>query len=261
MRPHPPSPRSQRHPSLSQAALQELLNNPPTPKKEDLRFKGRDWRQIKVGELVSSNDVRFVQLDTTVEDATKVDYTIEPAFYSTLTLLQLLVDSGSPHVVLVRENPDTQVACSSFDYNDLNAYLLVVLGIAPAEPEEIDKFAAIANNAREGQKVPIGDITTLAKKAPLVTLSQDQDISAAMEQFASGVHRVLIVKEGTHDVIGVLSQFRLVNFLWENGSCFSVIDHLYPRTLRDLEVGSSRIICIKYVFNQVPQLQRNWQLT
>lgn len=72
MRPHPPSPRNQRHPSLSQAAVQELLNNPTPLNKPDERFKGRDWRSIEIGELVTTEDVRFVETNTSVEEATNV---------------------------------------------------------------------------------------------------------------------------------------------------------------------------------------------
>ena len=66
------SPRSQRHPSFTQAAVQELLNHPPSTKSGDPRFVGRDWRQIHVGELVHKSDVRWVELDDSVEKATKV---------------------------------------------------------------------------------------------------------------------------------------------------------------------------------------------
>jgi len=68
----PPSPRSQRHPSLSQAGVQELLNNPPVTAPADPAFVGRDWRAIQVGELVDAADLRFVELDTGVEAATNV---------------------------------------------------------------------------------------------------------------------------------------------------------------------------------------------
>lgn len=71
MRSHPPSPRSQRHPSFTQAAVQELLNHPTPKHVADNRFSGRDWRQIHVGELVSEEDVRFVESTTGVEEATK----------------------------------------------------------------------------------------------------------------------------------------------------------------------------------------------
>jgi len=66
------SPRSQRHPSFTQAAVQELLNHPPPSKAGDPRFAGRDWRQIRVGELVDKNEVRWAELDIEVEQATKV---------------------------------------------------------------------------------------------------------------------------------------------------------------------------------------------
>src|SRR6201992_4416209 len=68
------SPRSQRHPSFTQAAVQELLNYPPASRSGDPRFAGRDWREIHVGELVQKSDVRWAELDTGVEQATKVGF-------------------------------------------------------------------------------------------------------------------------------------------------------------------------------------------
>ena len=67
----PPSPRSQRHPSVSQLAVQELIDNPPR-NAPDPKFAGRDWRTVEVQELTSPNDLKFVNVDTGVEDATKV---------------------------------------------------------------------------------------------------------------------------------------------------------------------------------------------
>jgi hypothetical protein len=72
MRSHPPSPRTPRHPSFTQAAVQELISHPQSTKPSNPRFAGRDWRQIRVGELVSRDDVRFVESETGVEEATKV---------------------------------------------------------------------------------------------------------------------------------------------------------------------------------------------
>lgn len=69
------SPRSQRHPSFTQSAVQELLNHPPAPKTSDSRFVGRDWRQIRVGELIENTEVRWAELDVGVEQATKVSFT------------------------------------------------------------------------------------------------------------------------------------------------------------------------------------------
>lgn len=71
MRGLPPSPRASRHLSLSQAQIQDLLNNPPTAGTADPAFAGRDWQHISVGELVHK-DVTFVELDTGIEAATNV---------------------------------------------------------------------------------------------------------------------------------------------------------------------------------------------
>jgi hypothetical protein len=71
MRGTPTSPRTSRQPSLTQQAMQELLNNPPT-KTGDAKFQGRDWKTIRLGELVDPSMVRFAEYDTIVEDATSV---------------------------------------------------------------------------------------------------------------------------------------------------------------------------------------------
>ena len=68
----PPSPRATRQLSLSEAQIRDLMNNPPTAGSADPRFAGRDWQHIGVGELVHSEDLRWVEVDTGVEDATNV---------------------------------------------------------------------------------------------------------------------------------------------------------------------------------------------
>lgn len=68
----PGSPRTRRQPSLSQSAIQSLIDNPPPPKNVDPAFIGRDWREISIGELVSPADLQFVELDTGIEEATNV---------------------------------------------------------------------------------------------------------------------------------------------------------------------------------------------
>lgn len=62
---------TRRHPSLSHAAVQELIHQ-PSSKSGDPKFAGKDWRQVKIGEFVQDDDVKWVELDTGVEEATKV---------------------------------------------------------------------------------------------------------------------------------------------------------------------------------------------
>jgi hypothetical protein len=65
---------------MSQAAIQDLINNPPNAKPSDPAFAGRDWRTILVEEIIDSKQVRFVELDTSVEKATDVSDNADVTF-------------------------------------------------------------------------------------------------------------------------------------------------------------------------------------
>lgn len=66
----PSSPRGIRQLSMNEAQIRDLMNNPPTVGSADPKFAGRDWQHIAVGELVQPEDLRWVEVDTGVEEAT-----------------------------------------------------------------------------------------------------------------------------------------------------------------------------------------------
>jgi hypothetical protein len=68
----PLSPRAHRTSSVSSAAVQELLNNPPGGLNADPVFAGRDWRTVQVDEIIEKEKVQFVTLEDSVEKATEV---------------------------------------------------------------------------------------------------------------------------------------------------------------------------------------------
>lgn len=222
----PPSPRANRQPSMSQADIQAFLNNPPTAGSPDPRFAGRDWQHIKVGELVDPEDLRFVELDTGIEDATN-----------------LLAESGAP-VLLIRTDKTEKSAVATFDYRDLTQYLLFATGQLFPDEEHLAVFQNLAKKAQQGQKIPLRDAKSLGTKEPFITLPHSADLGAAIEAFGGGVHRIVILKEGTNHAVGILSQLRLVKFLWENGRSFPIIDQLYPKEVRELGIGAQSPITI-----------------
>ncbi|KIW69744.1 hypothetical protein PV04_05602 [Phialophora macrospora] len=225
LRGHPPSPRSSRQASLSHIAVQDLIDNPPM-RNPDPRFAGRNWQEVKVKELVNPDDLKFVEIDTGVEAATN-----------------LLIESGAP-VVLIREQAAGQVI-GTFDHRDLNAYLLLVVGLLrPDEGEHAQEFLELAWRAREGKPIHLREIQELSKKEPLTFLDEDSDLIKAIETFGRGVHRVVVRNETTKEATGVLSQSRLIRFLWENGRSFPVLDNLYHQNLRDLKIGSNDVVAI-----------------
>ncbi|KAI0023926.1 hypothetical protein F4780DRAFT_726909 [Xylariomycetidae sp. FL0641] len=222
----PPSPRAQRHPSFTQAALQELLNHPPTPKHHNPRFAGRDWRDVAIGELMSKEDVKWVELETSVEDATMA-----------------LIKNTSNNVVLIRENATSNKPVSTFDYSDLNAYILVVVGLAHPPEELVGLYDDLAKRAQARAPIPLRDIQPICRKESLVMLQGDEDLAKAIEVFGSGIHRLLITNYNG-DVVGVLSQWKLIEFFWNEGVNFRVIDELYPKLMRDLGIVSQQIIAV-----------------
>ncbi|MCJ1354758.1 MAG: cell separation during budding [Icmadophila ericetorum] len=226
LRGFPSSPRTSRQYSVSHTGGHDLLNNPPRPEATNPAFSGRDWHGIIVGELVNQNDVHFVDIDTGIEEATN-----------------LLIESNSS-VLLLRAAPTETSATGTFDYKDLNQYLLFATGSLYPDDDHLAVFQDLAKKAQLGKKISLSDAKNLGAKEPFITLSQNASLSEAIEIFGGGVHRIVIVKEGNSEVLGILSQLKLVKFLWENGQSFPIIDQLYPQTLRELNIGSHFIVCV-----------------
>ncbi|KAI4738494.1 hypothetical protein E4T50_11035 [Aureobasidium sp. EXF-12298] len=225
----PNSPR-QRNPSLSQQAIQDLINNPPVGRKDDAipKFAGRDWRSITLEEILVPDEVRFVEVDSTIEAATK-----------------LLIESGSPNVILIRESPSTRKAIGQFDYDDLNAYLLLVTGLARPQDSDFDQVDKIVSRARTNQPVELGHVKNLlGRKETPAFCDADATLARAVEIFGGGCHRIIVRAPGSEDVVGILSQLRLVRFLWENRASFQPVEQLHNRSLKELDLGSHSVISI-----------------
>lgn len=148
-------------------------------------------------------------------------------------------------MLLIRDPSSPKSAVSTFDYTDLNAYLLLAVGLVQPDEAHISSYRALANKARSGTIPPVADVKDFSKREPLVKLPQNASLLKAVEEFGGGVHRVVVTKQGTNDIIGVLSQTRLVKFLWENGRSFPVIEDLFSKNIRDLGIGSHNIVSIK----------------
>ncbi|KEY64746.1 hypothetical protein S7711_05398 [Stachybotrys chartarum IBT 7711] len=223
----PPSPREHRvrHSSFSHPAIQDLISHPPSNKPANPKFAGREWRDIAVGEILNPDDVKWVELDSSVEDATMV-------------LLK-----SPPNVVLIRENSSAKTAISTFDFNDLNTYLLMVTGIAKPEEDQISIINAIRTKSQQGNLITIRDIQPLCRKETLVNLTSDSNLAQGIEVLGSGIHQFLVT-DNDGDVTGIVSQLQVIEFFWSEGVNFPTIDRLYALILRDLGVGSQQIISI-----------------
>lgn len=145
---------------------------------------------------------------------------------------------------MIRENPAAKTAISTFDFNDLNAYLLIVVGLAKPDEEQRPLFTQIAEKAQSHTPISLREIQPICRKEELVTLPGDATLDKAIETFGSGVHRILVTNAAS-EVVGIVSQLRLLEFFWNEGVNFPVIDRLYGAVLRDLHLGSQVIMAVK----------------
>lgn len=167
--------------------------------------------------------------------------------YEVLTRIpcrQLLLKSR-PNVVLIRENSESSKAVSTFDFKDLNAYLLVVVGLSKPEKDQIEASNNIVAKAQKAEPITLREIQPLCRKEALVMLSATSNLSQAMEVLGSGVHRLVVVDE-TGEAVGIMSQLRMVEFFWNEGVNFASIDELYPHNLKELDIGTKETISVKY---------------
>ena len=119
------------------------------------------------------------------------------------------------------------------------------MGLSKPDDEHAGDFLLLARRAREGKPITLREIQDLSKKEPLTFLDEDADLMKAIETFGRGVHRVVVKNSKTGEATAVLSQSRLIRFLWENGRSFPVLEQLYSQHLRDLKIGSNDVISIK----------------
>lgn len=156
---------------------------------------------------------------------------------------QMLLKSPT-NVVLIREDETAKTAVTTFDYSDLNSYLLVVIGLTRPEEDQVAFFNSIMSKAQQGSEIPLREIQPICRQETLVNIPSDGSLSQAIEVLGSGIHRVLVTSSGG-DVIGLLSQLRVVDFFWNEGVNFPSIDRLYPTILRDLGIGNHQIMSVK----------------
>lgn len=161
-----------------------------------------------------------------------------------LLAIQTLFQSSPSNVVLVREDSSSKEAISTFDHSDLNAYLLAVVGLAKPEEEQVALYRDISVKAQSQEEIPLRDLQPIFRKEQLVKLPADSTLDKAIEVFGGGVHRVLVTNKDS-EVVGILSQLRLLEFFWNEAVNFPLIDRLYTVLLRDLQIGTQQIIAIK----------------
>jgi CBS domain len=91
-------------------------------------------------------------------------------------------------------------------------------------------FKDIVIKAREGDHtIPVKLVGDIGVKDPFITLPASETLARLVEILASGVHRVAITKDNSDDVIGVLSQRKVVKYFWEHVRSFIDLEPSYSK--------------------------------
>lgn len=195
----------------------------------------RDWQDVKLSELIESAKLIFIKSDLSVEQAFNV--------LQTHNLTSLPV-----------EEFENDVNCLTFDYTDLNAYLMLVLGKLQINEQYLaqnqyyknnpEEVATLIQKAKRGEQVPVKFVVQLVPKNPFYKLPETETLSTVMEILGSGVHRIAIVDEKVSKITGILSQRRLIKYLWENARRFPSLEPIFQQTIVEVELGSSKVMSV-----------------
>jgi len=135
--------------------------------------------------------------------------------------------------VLLRQSPNDTAVSRTFDYSDLTAFLLMVLGVTDPSHSSMSNtsFQDLVKKAREGDQIPVKLVGDIGIKDPFITYPETEHLARVVEKMASGVHRIAVTREGTNEVIGVLSQRKVIKFFWENIRSFVDLEPTYQKTV------------------------------
>ncbi|CAN3375595.1 protein Sds24p [Diutina rugosa] len=183
-----------------------------------------DWNDIQLSELTDGNKLISIPAKVSVQQA-----------------FETLKSHNLTSVPVSRTNDTDLTNCGTFDYSDLNTYLLLVMnkisvGDAPANAEYVAK-------AKRGEEVPVEFIIHVHPKNPFIRFNEHDYLPSVMETLGNGVHRVAIT-DNSGKVTGILSQRRLIRFMWENARRFPSLEGLFDQTLEQLQIGATNPMTI-----------------
>ena len=176
------------------------------------KVHAQEWQHIKLIEVIEPKKMVFIEGNASVEEA-----------FNTLVRYHL-------NSIPVESHPG-DMNCLTFDYNDLNAYLLLVLNKIKVSNKRVTE------DCQNGKPVPVGEIVKLTPKNPFYKIPGDESLSTVMSILGSGVHRVAVTNSEGTKIKGILSQRRLIKWLWDNARSFPSLEPLLNSSLQELGIG------------------------
>ncbi|RLV94032.1 Protein SDS23 [Spathaspora sp. JA1] len=229
--------------SSSRSSQSHQIGQPPPTSGHSNSIQGLDWTEIPLSELTESNKLISIHCSDSVQHA------FETLMSHNLTSVPVSTN---------QEDPSDLTNCLTFDYSDLNTYLLLIMNKIPMSELSIDDIGTdkdnheqkqeiinqAINKAKRGEEVPVEFIIKLHPKNPFIKFKESDTLFQVMETLGNGVHRIAITDEPCSKITGILSQRRLIKYMWENARRFPSLDFYLQSTLQDLKIGATNPITI-----------------
>ncbi|ODV92270.1 hypothetical protein CANCADRAFT_12718, partial [Tortispora caseinolytica NRRL Y-17796] len=190
----------------------------------------REWWSVPLQELTQDDRLVYIDGETSVEEAHNT-----------------LLEHGLTSLAL-KVSPEDDTVSTSFDYANINALLLLVLG-KKSIANQSDEAKAYIERAKKGQSVPVAFVASLGPKEPFIKVPVTETLATVVELLGSGVHRIAVTKTTDsqppkEQVIGILSQRRMLRYLWNNARSFPHLEPLLQATIGELKIGSVDVVSI-----------------
>jgi len=170
------------------------------------------WTRRTCGNLVSGQTPVVIDSKMKVEDACDV-------------LSQYGISSAP-----VYDNEKMQYV-GMFDYGDIVAFLLAVMGKEEIPEYETDLREILQKGLRMGP-VPVHMIADLSLRNPFVYVLPEAPLLEAVQFFAQGIHRIAVM-DSDLSLKGILSQSALITYLVEH---LGELEDLALKTLEELQM-------------------------
>ncbi|CAG8480154.1 14717_t:CDS:10 [Acaulospora morrowiae] len=199
--------------------------------REGLATETQDWTLVKACDLIEQN-VIVIDGDTPIEEACDI-------------LIQKGISSAPVY------DSATKTYVGMFDWADVMSYLLIVLRKKnileqqqKSDDELTSEFRDLLKLATECQPVPVKLASDLSNKNPFQSILPETPLLKVVELFGSGTHRanVAVVIDADGKMKGILTQSRVVTFLYQNVTKFPPIEQLFPKSIHDLDIGKIFVI-------------------
>ncbi|CAO3693459.1 unnamed protein product [Umbelopsis ramanniana] len=202
--------------------------------REGLTTEAHDWTMVQAKLLVEGQTVITIDGSLPIEEACE-------------TLLNNNISSApvydsTPPTSTAIDHPRSYIGM--FDYGDLISYILIVLRKEfPPEDESTLEIKELIKMAMGGKQVPVKLASDLSRKNPFCSVLPEATLISVLDEFSCGTHRVAVTLPNG-EIMGILSQSRVIEYLYRNITHFPELHRVASKSLRQLHLGEAPVISV-----------------